>query len=65
MIDYATGMVKTSHSLNPVECIYVARDGIGAKLVKQGILSDIAPTVLDLMGLAVPPEMTSHSLFAK
>jgi len=64
MLDYATGMVKTSHSLNPVECIYVARDAAGVKLVEQGILSDIAPSVLEMMGLPVPAEMTSRSLFA-
>ncbi|MGI5869728.1 MAG: 2,3-bisphosphoglycerate-independent phosphoglycerate mutase [Kiritimatiellia bacterium] len=64
MLDYATGMVKTSHSLNPVECIYVARDAAGVKLAERGVLSDIAPTVLDMMGLPIPAEMTSRSLFA-
>lgn len=64
MIDYETGMVKTSHSLNLVECIYVAKDAPGTKLIQKGILSDIAPTVLELMGLKVPSEMTSESLIA-
>ena len=32
MVDYDTGMVKTSHTLNPVECIYVARDAPGRRL---------------------------------
>ncbi len=62
MLDYDTGMVKTSHSLNPVECIYVAKDAKGTRLVEKGILSDIAPTILNLMGLKVPVEMTSKSL---
>lgn len=63
MIDYDTGMVKTSHTLNLVECIYVAKEAPGQKLVNEGILSDIAPTVLALMGLQAPAEMTSHSIF--
>ena len=62
MVDYVTGMVKTSHTLNDVECIYVARDAVGVRLAPQGKLCDIAPTVLSLMGLAIPQEMTAHSL---
>lgn len=62
MIDKATEMTKTSHTLNPVECIYVASDAPGRKLIEHGKLSDIAPTVLRLMGLDVPKEMTADSL---
>ena len=62
MSDPATGMTKTSHSLNPVELIYVASDSPGRKLLPRGKLSDIAPTVLHLMDLAVPPEMTADNL---
>ncbi|MBE0557525.1 MAG: 2,3-bisphosphoglycerate-independent phosphoglycerate mutase, partial [Proteobacteria bacterium] len=58
MVDYQTGMTKTSHSLNPVELIYVAGDSPGRRLVKRGKLSDIAPTVLYLLGLDIPEEMT-------
>ncbi len=66
MIDYDTGMVKTSHTLNLVDCIYVGNDSSKVKLTsKQGILSDIAPTVLELMGLPIPAEMTSKSLIVK
>jgi len=64
MIDDLTGMTKTSHSLNPVDCIYVAADAKGVKLVERGILSDLAPSVLQLMGLPVPSAMTSRPLFA-
>jgi 2,3-bisphosphoglycerate-independent phosphoglycerate mutase len=64
MIDYETGMTKTSHTLYDVECIYVASDAASRKLVERGKLSDIAPTVLELMGIKVPPEMTARSLFA-
>ena len=56
--------VMTSHSMNPVECIYVADPSADARLIEHGKLSDIAPTVLALMGIAAPPEMTAQSLFA-
>ena len=62
MIDYETGMVKTSHTMNPVECIYVARDAAGRRLRARGKLADVAPTVLHLMGLPVPSEMTAQNL---
>jgi len=62
MIDLDTGMVKTSHTLNPVEFIYVANDAAGRRLAERGKLSDIAPTVLELMGLPIPSEMTAVSL---
>jgi 2,3-bisphosphoglycerate-independent phosphoglycerate mutase len=63
MVDYETGMTKTSHTLSPVELIYVAQDAPGRKLVKKGKLADIAPTVLELLGLPVPKEMTARTLF--
>lgn len=63
MVDYETGMTKTSHTLNEVECIYVALDASKRKLRALGKLSDIAPTVLDLLGLPVPEQMTAESLF--
>ena len=62
MLDPVTGMVKTSHSLNPVECIYVAEDAAGTRLIVRGKLSDLAPTVLHLMELPVPPDMTAVNL---
>ncbi len=62
MVDYETGMVKTSHTTFPVECIYVAKDSPGRKLVNKGILADIAPTVLGLLGLEAPKEMTARSI---
>ncbi len=63
MLDLQTGMVKTSHTLNPVELIYVARDAACRRLATKGKLSDIAPTVLELLGLETPEEMTADSLF--
>ena len=62
MIDYVTGMVKTSHTTLPVELIYVAGDAKGKKLKPGGKLADIAPTVLQLLGLEIPKEMTADCL---
>jgi 2,3-bisphosphoglycerate-independent phosphoglycerate mutase len=62
MEDYETGMTKTSHTLYPVELIYVAMDSWNKKLAERGKLSDIAPTMLKLLGLPIPKEMTSEAL---
>ncbi|MBQ1939517.1 MAG: 2,3-bisphosphoglycerate-independent phosphoglycerate mutase [Alistipes sp.] len=55
----ADGTPNTAHSLNPVPIVVVS-DRV--KSVKEGILADVAPTVLDLMGLEQPKEMTGKSL---
>jgi len=55
-------MTKTSHTLFPVELIYVARDSVGRSLKSGGKLSDIAPTALKLLRLETPPEMTADCL---
>jgi 2,3-bisphosphoglycerate-independent phosphoglycerate mutase len=62
MIDYKTGIPKTSHTKNPVEFIYVAEDYNNIKLIERGTLSDIAPTILFLLGIEKPAEMTSNNL---
>jgi 2,3-bisphosphoglycerate-independent phosphoglycerate mutase len=62
MVDYETGMTKTSHTLFPVECIYLARDSGSVKLKPKGKLADIAPTVLTLLGLPIPSDMTADVL---
>ena len=64
MVDYRTGMPKTSHTLNLVDCFYVAKDAPGVNLTPLAKLSAIAPTTLQLLGLPVPPEMTTPSLLA-
>lgn len=64
MIDYKTRLVKTSHTLNLVDCFYVARDAAGVRLTPLAKLSAIAPTALQLLGLPVPSEMTTPSLLA-
>ena len=58
MIDYKTGEPHTAHTTNPVPCVLVGKD---VKL-KEGRLADIAPTMLELMGLEKPEEMTGESL---
>jgi Phosphoglyceromutase len=62
MIDYQTGLPKTSHTTNPVEFIYVAEGYKHVKLRPRGILSDIAPTILFLLGIEKPVEMSSENL---
>jgi len=64
MVDPETGLTKTSHTLSPVEFIYVAKDAGSRKLLGRGKLSDIAPTVLHLLGLEIPAEMTADNLIA-
>ena len=54
------GSANTAHSLNPVPCIWVT-DNKSAK-INNGILADVAPTILAIMGLEVPKEMTGKVL---
>ena len=56
----ADGTPNTAHSLNPVPCIYVT-ERKDAK-VEDGKLADVAPTMLKIMGLTQPAEMTGHAL---
>jgi 2,3-bisphosphoglycerate-independent phosphoglycerate mutase len=62
MVDYATGEPHTAHTANIVPLIYVDRDRMNVELRKGGRLADIAPTLLDLMNLDKPEEMTGESL---
>lgn len=56
----ADGTPNTAHSLNPVPCIYVTeRKDVK---VEDGKLADVAPTMLKIMGLPQPKEMTGHAL---
>ena len=57
------GSPNTAHSLNPVPCIFVSNDKTNMK-VENGILADVAPTLLNLMGLEVPKEMTGKNLIS-
>jgi len=53
------GSPNTAHSLNPVPLYLISKRYIS---VKEGILADVAPTVLTMLGIPVPPEMTGKSL---
>ena len=64
MIDYETGNPHTAHTTNPVPFILVNAEE-GTKLREGGCLADIAPTLLELMGLEQPAEMTGKSLIVK
>jgi len=59
MLDYKTGEPYTAHTVNPVPLILVGMDD--AKL-SEGKLADLAPTMLQLMGLEKPEEMTGKSI---
>jgi 2,3-bisphosphoglycerate-independent phosphoglycerate mutase len=63
MIDPATGGPHTAHTTNPVPVILVG--GPAGATLRDGRLCDLAPTLLELMGLAQPPEMTGKSLICR
>ena len=58
------GSPNTAHTTNLVHFIYVSQDASQYQL-KDGILADVAPTLLELLDLPKPPEMTGHSLLAR
>ena len=64
MADPATGGPHTAHTLNPVPVILVGGPP-GTWLRTGGRLADLAPTLLELMGLTLPPEMTGRSLIER
>lgn len=64
MIDYETGEPHTAHTTNPVPLIVIS-ENINVKLKDNGILADLAPTILDLMNIEKPEEMTGNSLLEK
>jgi 2,3-bisphosphoglycerate-independent phosphoglycerate mutase len=63
MINYTTGKPHTAHTSNPVRCILVnAEEGT---TLRDGRLSDIAPTMLEILGIDKPEQMTGVSLIQK
>ncbi|AKB84196.1 2,3-bisphosphoglycerate-independent phosphoglycerate mutase [Methanococcoides methylutens] len=65
MIDYCTpeGCVHTAHTSNPVRFVYVTKEkGIS---LSKGSLPDVSPTILNVLGIEQPEEMTGHSLIEK
>ena len=59
MMDEDTGQPHTAHTTNPVPFLYIGRD---AEMAKTGALSDVVPTMLYLMDIALPGEMGGQSL---
>ncbi len=59
------GNPHTAHTLHPVPLVLVDDARPGMRLRQEGILGDIAPTLLELMGLPKPPEMTGRSLLVR
>ena len=53
------GSPNTAHTLNPVPLIMTVE---GVRVREEGILADVAPTVLELLGMEQPAEMTGRSL---
>ena len=64
LVDYETGTPFTAHTTNPVPFILVNADP-SYKLREGGCLADIAPTLIELMGMEQPKEMTGKSLLVK
>lgn len=56
----ADGTPNTAHSLNPVPCVYVTTNTNAT--IANGILADVAPTILHIMGIEQPAEMTGKNL---
>src|ERR1041385_550523 len=62
MIDPKTGEPHTAHTTNPVPFVLIDEDSIGVKLRGEGALEDVAPTMLGLLGIEQPTEMTGRDL---
>ena len=63
MINAQSGTIDTEHNDNPVPFIAISKNYEGhSQVLTSGILADIAPTVLNLLGLPVPPNMTGRNL---
>ena len=65
MRDPVSGQPHTSHTLNPVPLVYINDADRSTRLLGVGRLCDIAPTMLDVLGLAQPVEMTGRSLLVR
>jgi 2,3-bisphosphoglycerate-independent phosphoglycerate mutase len=65
MRDPATGQPHTAHTLNPVPLLYVNDADNAARLRGGGRICDVAPTMLEMLGLPQPKEMTGRSLLVR
>lgn len=62
MVDPETGGAVTSHTTFPVPLVYVSNKSMGSELEQNGALCDVAPTLLGLLDIAIPSEMTGKNL---
>ena len=62
MIDPKTGEPHTAHTTNPVPFLLIDEESLGVKLRAEGALEDVAPTMLGLLGIDQPVEMTGRDL---
>jgi 2,3-bisphosphoglycerate-independent phosphoglycerate mutase len=62
MLDYETGLVRTSHSLNPVELFYITKELDADVTLADGVLSDIGITILELLEIDIPSQMDAKTL---
>jgi len=63
MVDYKTGEPHTAHTTSPVPLILVSKDE--TLKIKSGKLADLAPTLLEILGIKQPAEMTGESILVK
>ena len=62
MVDETSGVALTSHTMFPVPLVYKGKPG--KKLLDGGNLADVAPTLLEMLNLPKPAEMTGRSLLS-
>ena len=63
MINSQSGQIETEHSTNPVPLIIIAKDFTGrGETLPSGILADVAPTVLNLLKIPIPSQMSGRNL---
>jgi 2,3-bisphosphoglycerate-independent phosphoglycerate mutase len=65
MVDPQTGEPHTAHTLGPVPFVLASPDLRGAKLRSEGVLADVAPTALQVMGIAQPKEMKGLGMIVR
>jgi len=63
MINLNSGQIDTEHSRNPVPFVVVSKYLLGkSQTLSSGILADVAPTILKLLGIEAPSSMTGRNL---
>ena len=63
LINQRTGQIDTEHNINPAPCIFVIRQFQGQNVqLPQGLLADVAPTILEILNITKPSQMTGRNL---